>query len=70
MSAMSKIWHKRILLGAQTYDKCPARYKPEVRELLIEDVENGVITAEQYEEITGEPCPVDPPVNEEEETEA
>ena len=59
MSAMAKIWHKRILLGAQEYANCPARYKPEVKELLIQDVQQGIITEEQYEEITGEPYPVD-----------
>lgn len=73
MSAVSKVWHKRILAGTQKYADCPLKYKGDVKKLLIEDVENGVITAEQYEEITGEPCPVDPPVDEnsdEEEVEA
>lgn len=59
MSAMAKIWHKRILAGTQSYDDCPLKYKGEVKELLIQDVELGIITPEQYEEITGEPYPVE-----------
>ena len=57
MSAMAKIWHKRILAGTQEYDACPLKYRSEVRDLLIEDVASGIITPEQYEEITGEPYP-------------
>lgn len=65
MSAMAKIWHKRILAGTQDYANCPIKYRVEVKEMLIEDVEVGIITAEQYEEITGEPYPEpEPPVNE------
>lgn len=52
---MAKIWHKRILAGTQSYNDCPLKYKADVKAMLIEDVENGVITAEEYEEITGEP---------------
>lgn len=52
---MAKIWHKRILAGTQSYADCPLKYKADVKQMLIEDVENGVITAEEYEEITGEP---------------
>lgn len=59
MSAVSKVWHRRILAGTQNYADCPLKYKGEVKELLIEDVQNGVITEAQYENITGEPYPVD-----------
>lgn len=66
MSAVSKVWHRRILAGTQKFADCPLKYKGDVRTLLIEDVETDVITVEQYENITGEPYPfnVDYPVNE------
>ena len=54
---MAKIWHKRILAGTQFFDDCPLKYKADVKAMFIEDVENGVISAEQYEEIIGEPYP-------------
>lgn len=52
---MAKIWRNRIIAGDKTYDECPQRYKAQVLALLRQDVENGVITAEQFEEITHEP---------------
>jgi len=51
---MAKIWRNRIIAGTQLYENCPDRYKDAVKALLRQDVENGVITAEQYKEITGE----------------
>lgn len=54
---MAKIWHKRILAGTQIFDDCPLKYKADVKAMFIEDVQNGVISAEQYEEIIGEPYP-------------
>lgn len=62
MSAVSKVWHRRILAGTQKYADCPLKYKNDVKTLLIEDVETGVITKEQYENITGEPYP-EPPID-------
>lgn len=52
---MAKIWRNRIIAGDQLFENCPARYKPQVLTLLREDVVNGVITAEQFEELTGQP---------------
>ena len=52
---MAKIWRNRIIAGDKTYEECPVRYKTQVLALLRADVENGVITAEQFEEITGQP---------------
>lgn len=52
---MAKIWRNRIIAGDKTYDECPKKYKPQVLELLRQDVENEVITAEEFEEITGQP---------------
>ena len=52
---MAKIWRNRIIAGDKTYAECPQRYKAQVLALLKADVANGVITAEQFEELTGEP---------------
>ena len=52
---MSKIWRNRIEAGDQLFENCPARYKSQVLELMRQDVEDGVITAEQFEDLTGEP---------------
>ena len=52
---MPKIWRNRIIAGDQLYENCPARYQAQVKALLREDVANGVITAEQYEEFVNEP---------------
>lgn len=56
---MAKIWHKRILAQTQVYADCPLKYKADVKAMFIDDVQNGVITIEQYEEIIGEPYPVE-----------
>lgn len=51
---MAKIWRNRLIAGDQLFSNCPARYKEAVIELLKADVVKGTITAERYEEITGE----------------
>ncbi len=51
---MAKIWRNRIIAGDKQYTNCPAIYKPGVKALLKQDVENGIITAEAYKKITGE----------------
>lgn len=52
---MAKIWRNRIIAGDKTYASCPDRYKVAVLALLKADVTSGTITAERYEELTGEP---------------
>ena len=52
---MSKIWRNRIIAGDQQFSHCPVRYKAAVLELLRQDVEDGTISAERFEELTGEP---------------
>ncbi len=52
---MAKIWRNRIIAGDQLFSHCPARYQPQVLGLLAQDVENGTITPERYEELTGQP---------------
>ena len=51
---MAKIWRNRIIAGTQSYDNCPLKYKDAVKALLRQDVENGVITREQYKEYVHE----------------
>lgn len=53
MTAMAKIWRNRIVGGTKTFEQCPDRYKKDVETLLRQDVENEVITSEQFEELTG-----------------
>ncbi len=52
-SAIANIWKKRIVAGTQLFSKCPVRYKGEVKTLLLEDVENGILTEEEYNDIIG-----------------
>lgn len=51
---MNKIWANRLIAGTQTWDKVPESRKEGVLEELRNRVETGKITAEQFEEITGE----------------
>ena len=55
--AVAKIWRNRLIAEppTQKFEDCPTKYQPMVISLLKEDVQNGVITAEKYEEITGQP---------------
>lgn len=52
---MAKIWRNRIEAGDQLFENCPDRYKQGVLDLMRQDVANGIITAERFEELTGEP---------------
>ena len=52
---MAKIWRNRIIARTKHYEDCPEKYKATVLALLKQDVKNGVITAEEFEEFTGEP---------------
>jgi len=52
---MAKIWRNRLIAGTQVFEDCPAKYRDAVVALLREDVQNGVITAERFTEITGIP---------------
>lgn len=52
---MAKIWRNRIEAGDQAFANCPSRYQLQVLNLMRMDVANGIITAEQFEELTGHP---------------
>ena len=51
---MAKIWRNRIEAGDQLFSNCPAKYKPGVLALMKQDVVDGIITEEQFKELTGE----------------
>ena len=51
---MVKIWANRLIAGTKTWDEVPTARKAAVLTELKERVEIGEITAERYEEITGE----------------
>ncbi len=65
---MAKIWRNRIEAGTQRLDHCPQKYRADVIRLIQEDlasgaytisqlkalVEDGMMSPEEYEEITGE----------------
>lgn len=54
---MAKIYFNRLLLGTITFDAIPARYIEQVRAILVEWVEAGKLTIEEYEMFTKEPYP-------------
>lgn len=57
LSKMAKIWHNRVIdpESDKTFADVPLVWKADCKEYFRLDVENGVITPEQYEEYTGEP---------------
>lgn len=57
VKAIAHSYWRRIKAGARTFDQTPNELKDDVRTLAQEDVENGVITAEEYEQLIGEPYP-------------
>ena len=48
---MAKIWRNRIEAGTQLFSNCPAKYKNDVLELMQQDVENGIITEDEFNEL-------------------
>lgn len=66
--AMARIWRNRIEAGTQRLSKCPPKYRSQAIALIQEDletgdfsindlmklVEDGMMTPEEYAEITGE----------------
>ena len=51
---MDKIWANRLVAGTKTWDQVPASRKDAVLAELRDRVESVEITAEKYQEITGE----------------
>lgn len=48
---MAKIWRNRIEARTQVFSDCPEKYKKDVLKLMQQDVENGVITQEEYDKL-------------------
>ena len=57
---MNRIWANRLEAGTKTWAECPQSRKAAVEQILREDVEDGKITAERFEEITGHPYEEEP----------
>lgn len=51
---MAKIYWRTIKRGTRTFDDVPDNLKNAVRQLAMDEVESGEITAEQYEQYIGE----------------
>ena len=51
---MAKIWANRLIAGTKVWEQVPASRKESVLAELRNRVENGEITDERFEEITGE----------------
>lgn len=51
---MAKIWANRLIAGDKTWDEVPPERVDAVSAELQKRVQAGKITAEKYEEITGE----------------
>lgn len=51
---MNEIWANRLIAGDKTWAECPSSRRNGVKTVLAGRVENGTITAEKFEEITGE----------------
>ena len=50
---MNRIWANRLEAGTQIWANCPASRKQAVMAILLEDVQEGKITQERYNEIFG-----------------
>jgi hypothetical protein len=58
--AIASIWANRLIAGTKTWADVPPVRREPVKEELRRRVEAGEITAERYEEITGEACEAKP----------
>ena len=55
---MAKIYWRTIKRGTRTFASIPESMKAEVKALALEEVQNGVISAEEYKQFIGEEYPV------------
>ena len=53
--AIAKIWRNRIEAGTKKFADCPTKYQKDVLKFMRQDVVAGIITAEQFEKLTGIP---------------
>jgi hypothetical protein len=57
ISAIAHSYWRLIKAGKRTFDSVPDTMKDQVKELAKTDVENGVITREEYKDYIGEEFP-------------
>ena len=58
VKAIAHSYWRSIKRGTRTFESIPDSVKDDVRTLAKADVQEGVITAEQYEQYIGETYPV------------
>lgn len=51
---MDKIWANRLIAGTKSWEEMPVSRRVGVKKVLAERVSAGEITADDYENITGE----------------
>ena len=59
VKAIAHSYWRSIKRGTRTFESIPDSVKDDVRTLAKADVQEGVITAEQYEQYIGEPYTVE-----------
>ena len=59
IKAIAHSYWRSIKRGTRTFDSVPASVQDDVRTLAQTDVENGVITAEEYKQYIGEEYPAE-----------
>lgn len=59
IKAIAHSYWRSIKRGTRTIDSVPASVQDDVRTLAQTDVENGVITAEEYKQFIGEEYPAE-----------
>lgn len=57
IKAIAHSYWRSILRGSRTFASVPESVKEDVKTLAQGDVNNGVITPEEYEHYIGEDCP-------------
>lgn len=60
VKAIAHSYWRSIKRGTRTFESIPDSVKNDVRTLAYADVQEDVITPEQYEQYIGEPYPVEP----------
>lgn len=55
VNSIAKIWKNRIEARYKLYEDCPEDFKPQVIDFMKQDVANDIITAEEFEDLTGQP---------------
>ena len=54
VKAIAHVYYRCIKAGTRTFDSVPSSVKEDIRILAKLDVQNGIITAEEYETLLGE----------------